>query len=138
MFLQTLRVECILSRNHPILQGMPFHVKVNADLHHGLAAQGKAFGVIFQVNLLHGCLGRLVQFQFHDVERGGRAHHHVHPSHRGTYFHVHVRAKETEDDVEHLLVMAFVVRAVAIRDGGKEGLQQTQHPVHITAHQGSG
>ena len=70
MFLQSLRVECILSRNHPILQGMPFHVKVNADLHHGQAAQGEAFGIVFQVNLLHGCLGRLVQFQFHDVERG--------------------------------------------------------------------
>ena len=105
---------------------MPFHVKVNADLHHGLAAQGKAFGVIFQVNLLHGCLGRLVQFQFHDVERGGRAHHHVHPSHSGYVLpRPRTTPKETEDDVEHLLVMAFVARAVAIRDGGKEGLQQT-------------
>ena len=34
--------------------------------------------------------------------------------------------------------MAFVVRAVAIRDGGKERLQQTQHPVHVAAHQGTG
>jgi hypothetical protein len=36
------------------------------------------------------------------------------------------------------LVMAFVVRAVAIRHRGKEGLQQTQHPVHVTTHQGTG
>ncbi len=80
----------------------------------------------------------LVQFQLHDVERGGRAHHHVHPSHRGTYFHIHVRAEEAENDIEYLLVMAFVVRAVAIRHRGKEGLQQTQHPVHVTTHQGTG
>ena len=71
----------------------------------------------------------LVQFQFHDVERGGRAHHHVHPSHRGTYFHIHVRAEEAENDIEHLLVVAFVTRTVAVRDGGKERLQQTQRIV---------
>ena len=92
MFLQSLRVECILSRNHPILQGMPFHVKVNADLHHGQAAQGEAFGIVFQVDLLHGGFGGLVQFQLHDVECSSRAHHHVHPSLRGTDFHVHIHA----------------------------------------------
>ena len=105
---------------------MPFHVKVDADLHHGKAAQGEAFGVVLQVDLLHGGLGGLVQFQFHDVERGGRAHHHVHPSLRGTYFHIHIHAQEAEDDVEHLLVVAFVIRMVAVRDSGKERLQQPQ------------
>ena len=129
---------CILVSDYPIFQGMPFHVEVDADLHHGQAAQGEAFWIVLQVNLLHGGCGRLVQFQFHDVERGGRAHHHVHPSHRGAYFHVHVRAKEAENDVEHLLVMAFVVRAVAIRDGGKERLQQAEHPFHVAAYQGTG
>ena len=104
---------------------MPFHVKIDSDLHHGQAAQGEAFGIVFQVNLLHGSLGRLVQFQFHNVERGGRAHHHVYPPTRGTYFHIHIHAQETEDDVEHLLVVAFVIRTVAVRDGGKERLQQT-------------
>ena len=125
MFLQSLRVECILSRNHPILQGVPFHVKVDSDLHHGQAAQGKAFGIVLQVDLLHGDFGRLVQFQFHDVERGGRAHHHVYPPTRGTYFHIHIDAQETEDDVEHLLVVAFVIRTVAVMHRRKKSLQQT-------------
>ena len=66
---------CILVSDYPIFQGVPFHVKVDADFHHGQAAQGEAFGIILQVDLLHGGFGRLVQFQFYDVERGGRAHH---------------------------------------------------------------
>ena len=65
----------ILSRDYPIFQGVPFHVEVDADFHHGQAAQDEAFGIVLQVNLLHGGCGRLVQFQLHDVERGGRAHH---------------------------------------------------------------
>ena len=51
----------ILVSDHPILQGMPFHVKVDADLHHGQAAQGEAFGIVLQVDLLYGSLGGLVQ-----------------------------------------------------------------------------
>ena len=136
--MQTLRVECILSCNHPIFQGMPFHVKIDSDLHHGQTAQSEAFGIVLQVNLLHGGLGRLVQFQFHDVERGGRAHHHVYPPTRGTYFHIHIDAQETENDVEHLLVVAFVVRMVAIRHGGKESLEELQHAFHVSFHQGAG
>ena len=66
---------CILVSDYPIFQGMPLHVEVDADFHYGQAAQGEAFRIILQVDLLHGGFGRLVQFQFYDVERGGRAHH---------------------------------------------------------------
>ena len=36
----------ILSRDYPIFQGVPFHVEVDADFHHGQAAQGEAFGIV--------------------------------------------------------------------------------------------
>ena len=61
---------CILVSDYPIFQGMPFHVEVDADLHHGQAAQDEAFGIVLEVDLLHGCFCRPVEFGLDEVERG--------------------------------------------------------------------
>ena len=105
--------------------------EVDCDLYDWEAAEGESLGVLLQVNLLHGGICAGVNLQLHEVESGGGAHDHVHPSARSAYLHVHVVAQEGEYDVEHLLPAAFVVGIVGVGDSAQEGLHGLKCSVHV-------
>ena len=123
----------LLSFYLPLPQRPPFTVEVDSHFHHRQSAQGEAFGIIFQVNLLHGGIGGFIQFQFYDVEGAMGAQHHIHTSAGSAYFHVHVEAEKAEDDIEQGLIMPLIVRVVALRNGREEGQEQLQGLVHVAA-----
>ena len=54
--------------NLPVRNCVALRIKVDAHLDNGQAAEGEARGIVLQVDLLHGCFGRAVEFEFKDVE----------------------------------------------------------------------
>ena len=110
---------------------MPLQVKADSDPGDGQAAEGEAFGVLLQVDLLHGGLGVSAELQFHYVEGGAGAHDHVDSAFRGTDLHVGVAAQDGEEDVEYLLPVALVVSVVGVGDCAEEGLHGLECSVHV-------
>ena len=59
----TLSGKLFFSMNYlylPVPQRPPFTIEINPHLHHRKSAQCKAFGIILQINLIHGGIGTLV------------------------------------------------------------------------------
>ena len=129
-------IQHLLSFYLPVTQRPSLFVEIDADLHNGQAAECETLGIMLQVYLVHRRVGVLVQLQIHHIERGGGAKHHVHPAARGTDLHVDIVAQQTENDVQHLLIMTFVISMFRVRDSQQESLQQTEGTVHVTAKKG--
>ena len=55
--------------NLPILYIAFLGIEVDAHFYDGLATSSKSLVILFQVDLLHSCLGTLVEFQLDEVER---------------------------------------------------------------------
>ena len=53
---------------HPVGDVARGGIEVDAYLCDGQSAEGEALVVVLEVYLLHGSLGTLVEFQFHDVD----------------------------------------------------------------------
>ena len=100
--------------NLPISQCTTLTIKVDRYLHYRQSAQSKTFGIILQVNLLHGDSRILIQFQFKGIQRSFSTKHHIHPSTRSTYFNIYIETQQAEYDIEYLLIMTFVFRIITL------------------------
>lgn len=116
----------------PVGDGVLLGVEVDGHLDDGAVVEGEACGVVLAVHLVHGGPGRLVQFELKEVERPVCAQHHVHAAGGRAHLDVDKVARdEGEDDVEHLLVVAFAVGVVAVGDGEEEVAEQGQRTVYV-------
>ena len=82
---------------------MFLHIKIDPHLHHLQSAEGKAFGILLQIDLGHGRFRRPTQLQFNDIQLTGNTHHHIHTPLGGTHLHIDIHPEQGEDDVEQLL-----------------------------------
>ena len=118
---------------------MALRIEVNAHFDNGQAAAGEAGGIVLEVDLLHGGFGRTVEFEFEEVEALGSLQHHIHATCGGAHFHIGKIARhKREYDVENLLVVAFGVGVVAVRDGAEEFLEDGESTIDILLDQALG
>lgn len=127
-----LKVNSYLWFYDPILN-IPFlSIKVYTNFYYRLATSRKTLAVLLEVDLLHGGLGTLVEFQFDEIESILSLHHYIHPSIRCVNLHIHHKvSQEGEDDEKHLLVMPLVIGIVTIRHRAQELLEQAQGSIHV-------
>lgn len=82
--------------NLPVTESLFSAVEVDANFHDGQTAEGETGRIVLEVYLLHGGIGRLVELQFYNIQRGCHAHHHVHATAWSAHLYVHVHAEERE------------------------------------------
>ena len=110
--------------NLPVRNRMALRVEVDAHFDDGQAAEGEARGIVLQVDLLHGCFGRTIQFELEEVEVLGGTQHHIYAACGGAHFYVgKITRYECEDNVEYLLVVPLGVGIFAVGDGAEELLE---------------
>ena len=89
--------------------------------------------IILQVDLSHGSLRTLVEFQFQEIEIGVGEQNHVYSALWSMHLYVHYKAcEESEDDIQHLLVMTLIVGHIAVGQCFEVVLQELQSTVHIS------
>ena len=93
--------------NLPVSNGAPLGIEIDADLDNGQAAEGELGGIVVEVYLPHGSLGRLVELQLKQIKILVGAHDHVHTPRGSVNLHVDISAHEGKDDIEELLVVTL-------------------------------
>ena len=93
--------------NLPVPYRAPLGIKAEAYLDDGQAAEGELGGIVVEVYLPHGSLGRLVELQLKQIKILVCAHDHVDTPLGRVNFHIVISAHEGEDDLEELLVVTL-------------------------------
>lgn len=130
--------SCLAFQNylfrHP-LRDVPFffHTEVDAHFHYLLATHGKGICIAVGVDLGESVLSRLVKLQFHDKDMVGGFERDVCPAlSRMLLHHNAIVGEQGEDKIHQLLIMTLILRVVAIRNGGKESLEQLQGSIDVS------
>ena len=91
----------------PVPYRAPLGIEADADLDDGQATEGKLGGIVVEVYLPHGCLGRLDELQLKQIKIFVCAHDHVHTPRGRVNLHIDLSAHEGKDDIEELLVVTL-------------------------------
>lgn len=65
---------------------MPLLTEIYAYLHHRKSTKGKAFGVFFQIYLIHCYIGTFVHFQLYYIKLTSSAQYYIYTPFGSTYF----------------------------------------------------
>ena len=78
----------LLFLHRPISNRVLLHIKVDAHFHYWQSAQCETLRIVLEVNLPHGGVGTLAEFQLEDVDMCVSAQHHVYTASRRAHLQV--------------------------------------------------